>query len=188
MKRYFLLLLFALATFSLSAQEHQKFMGIPIDGSVAAMVNQLKAKGFEEISVDDTGAAVEGMFSGERRMVFIYGTPTTKKVYQVIVVLKESSSWSTLKSTYTEYKKLLENKYGNAIGGEEFNYPYYDGCGSEMTAVRNDECNYTRIFETSTGSITLLIGSSCCVYLAYVDKINNDICDREKETVMSDDL
>lgn len=188
MKRYFLLLLFALVTFGLSAQEHQKFMGIPIDGSVAAMVNQLEAKGFEEIFVDYNGAAVEGMFSGERRMVYIYDTPITEKVYQVIVVLEESSLWDTLKSTYTEYKKLLENKYGYAVGDEEFNYPYYDGCGSEMTAVSNKECNYTRIFETSTGNIRLIIGPPCCVYLVYVDKINNDICDREKETVMSDDL
>lgn len=163
-------------------------MGIPIDGSYASFVAQLKAKGFKETSVG--GADLEGQFSGSNRTVYVYCTPITEKVYRVTVTLHKSSSWSSLKSIYSEFKELLTNKYGEPFGGETFTQPYYEGDGYEMTALLADKCNYTQIYSTESGRIMLWISKvfDGSVLLMYNDNINSDLNDAEQSSIKYNDL
>lgn len=190
MKRFFLLMLCCIFSFSVYAQEHQTFMGIPIDGSLTSFASQLEAKGFEKLSVGDSSVTLEGQFSGSKRVVIVYCTPITKIVYQVAVVLRESTSWSSLKSTYRDFKSILITKYGQPTGKEEFITPYYEGDGYEMTALRNGKCNYTQIFYTENGSIMLWISSVLdgSVLINYYDKLNDDLCDAEESSLKYNDL
>ena len=190
MKRFLLLMLCCIFSLSVSAQERQTFMGIPIDGSLTSFIDKLQAKGFTVSFADDDIAGLEGPFSGSTRTVWVYATPQTSKVYCVIVQLRTSKSWSSLKSTYSEFKQMLTNKYGEPYGSETFTRPYYEGDGYEMTALRNDKCSFVQLFETPTGTVMLYISDSSdgSVMLSYRDKINSDIYDAEQSSMKYNDL
>lgn len=81
MKKFFfsmLLLLFSVATVR-AQQDVVRFLDIPVDGSKAAMVAKLKAKGFKSSLVGD----LEGQFNG--RKVWLSIVTNKDKVYRIVV-------------------------------------------------------------------------------------------------------
>ena len=191
MKKILVLLLACMLSAIVSAQEHLTFKGIPIDGKLTAFISKLKAQGFQELGVVDNFALLKGDFGGEKCEIAIYASKNTNIVYQAVVILEESNSWASLKSTYREYKSLLKSKYGSGESYEDFSSPYYEGDGYEMTAIRCNKCTYFTKFNTYNGKISLHIGnisSGAAVVLYYEDKINNEIATREESSQRINDL
>ena len=190
MKKLFFAMLLCVISISVSAQEHLTFKGIPIDGSMNSFVEKLKAKGFEPIVVESEGAILKGDFGGNICKTVIFVTKTSKKVHTVGVEVEKSNSWSTLKSTYNDYKSSLTTKYGKGESIEYFSYPYEAGDGYEMSALRLDKCTYITKFTTAKGDIMLLIGyrEEGNVVLYYMDKANGISKEAEEKRLISSDL
>ena len=190
MKKLFFMMLLCAISVCVSAQNHLTFKGVPIEGSLTSFVAKLQAKGFTKISSNEERAMMKGDFSGDSRTILIYATKTTKQVYAVCVVLKESSSWSTLKSTYNEYKSSLATKYGEGDSYENFLSPYKEGDGYEMIALRAEKCLYATTFEIASGTIAIMIisANNGAVALYYTDKTNTKLSEKEQKDLISNDL
>ena len=71
-----------LLSISIYAQQNvTKFLGIPVDGSKAAMIQKLKAKGF---TYDALSGNLEGIFNGEK--VYISILTNKNKVWRIAVI------------------------------------------------------------------------------------------------------
>lgn len=101
MKRILLLLLLLTVSLAVYAQSNvTKFLGIPVEGTKSAMIQNLKTKGFVYNQKLDY---LEGEFNGMR--VHIYIHVQGGKVWRLAVVEKDSHDESQIK---TRYEKLCE--------------------------------------------------------------------------------
>lgn len=190
MKKFLMFLSVCLFSITAYAQEdHLTFKGISLDGPLDQFSSELKSKGFSTVDSGADYAIFEGDFGGEDCTITIFATPESKIVYQAVVKINESS-WATLKSTYNEYKTLLRSKYGKGESYEDFESPYYEGDGYEMTAVRIGKCNYFTKYELTNGKIIVAITKidKGSVLLYYTDSINDKIAKREKANQKLNDL
>lgn len=65
MKRLFsMMLLFAVAMVGYAQSNHMKFKGVPMEGTLQSFTNQLKAKGFTPIGIEDGVSLLTGEFAG----------------------------------------------------------------------------------------------------------------------------
>ncbi|MBQ1408693.1 MAG: hypothetical protein IIY87_02930 [Bacteroidales bacterium] len=81
MKRTITLCLAIMIAFAASAQKNTtKFLGIPVDGTKSAMIQKLKAKGF---NYDATNDVLSGEFNG--RDVNLHVVTNNNKVYRIMV-------------------------------------------------------------------------------------------------------
>lgn len=132
-------LLFLLFTLILSAplysqsksNQHLKFMGIPIDGSITNFQNKLIAKGFKYDQT--TSKAVEGptrfyngQFAGETVMLIVYYDRDQKFVYRVKAVV-DCSTADLANSKMCMFRNQLIEKYNTSAeeGQYEGNESYY---------------------------------------------------------------
>jgi hypothetical protein len=85
---------------------------------------------------------------------------------------------------------LLRSKYGKGESYEDFESPYYEGDGYEMTAVRIGKCNYFTKYKLTNGMIIVAIAKidKGSVLLYYTDSINDKIAKREKANQKLNDL
>lgn len=121
MKKYLLLILCTLfISVSLSAQsksnQHLKFMGIPINGSITNFQNKLIAKGFKydqagSKALESPTRIYKGQFAGETAQLFVYYDRDQKFVYRVKVIIDRSESEQVI-SLMKKYKYQMEEKYG----------------------------------------------------------------------------
>ncbi len=130
MKKHLLLILCALfISVSLGAQsknnQHLKFMGIPINGSITNFQNKLIAKGFKydkagSMALESPTRIYKGLFAGETAQLFVYYDREQKFVYRVKVIIDRSEPEQII-SLMDKYKHQLESKYNtNAhIGNHE---------------------------------------------------------------------
>lgn len=82
MKNILSVLMLLLLSISIYAQQNvTKFLGIPVDGSKAAMIQKLKAKGF---TYDAISGNLEGIFNGEK--VHISILTNKNKVWRIAVI------------------------------------------------------------------------------------------------------
>lgn len=173
------------------AQESLTFKGIPIDGDLKTFVGKLKDLGFTQLYLGDNDAMIEGDFTGKQCKVMIDASESTNLVYNVGVIIEESSSWNTLKRVYDEYKKLLSAKYGKGKSREYFTYPFDNNSeGMEMTALHSDRCTYATFFELPQGRIVLAIMNLLdgAVTINYTNKTNKQVADTEGNAIKSNDL
>ena len=114
-------LLFILFTLILSAplyaqsksNQHLKFMGIPIDGSITNFQNKLIAKGFKYDKVGSQNLEgptriFKGLFAGETSWIYVYYDKEQKFVYRVKVVIQRDSE-SQISSLMNTFKFLFGN-------------------------------------------------------------------------------
>lgn len=88
MKKVLLLMMGCIVSLAVMAQKDvTKFLGIPVDGTVSAMVQKLAAKGFKKVYGFDN--VLQGQFNGSDVHVFI-GT-NNNKVYRIMV--SEKTEW-----------------------------------------------------------------------------------------------
>lgn len=102
-----------------SAQQHMKFMGIPLDGSIDNFTLKLKAKG---VTYDAAKSKIlppgsklyNGTFMGEKATFVVYFNTKSKVVFGVMVDMPFSST----ELAYTPFKNIAEQllkKYPKAV-------------------------------------------------------------------------
>ena len=172
--------------------QHLLFKQFPINGDVNSFIRQLTASGYtlvEPFNSEYNIASLKGTFAGNTdSIIAVFVTPKSKIVYSVMVFFQEHHIWYTLKDEYEKVKAQLTRKYGTPESYEYFLDPYYEGDGSELTALYSSHCKYLSVFKTNVGQIIVNMTSDAKVTIAYQDTINNSIKDAENESIADDDL
>lgn len=126
MKKFFLILFLMAASLKVDAQVN--FMGIPVDGDASAMLNQLRKKGFTDMTEKYEMEGMElpilkGTFNGKSVHVFV--ATNHGKVYRVHVAYAQPVSEAQI---IIDYNNLLYQfrknskylwRYGESIEQEE---------------------------------------------------------------------
>ena len=176
------------AVISLMAQEHLSFKGIPIEGSMTAFCQKLKAKGFTTIGSENNLTLFTGDFTGRNATVGVTATDDGKDVFAVVVLFDPSGEWNALINTYDYYKDLYTRKYGKPSISKEKNPALSDSNTALMAEVHQGTVVYGSAWEVTGGDIQLSIEKSSGVYkgmvmIRYRDsqnveaKIQNDLND-----------
>ena len=176
------------AVISLMAQEHLSFKGIPIEGSMTAFCQKLKAKGFTSIGSENNLTLFTGDFTGRNATVGVTATDDGKDVFAVVVLFDPSGEWNALINTYDYYKDLYTRKYGKPSISKEKNPALSDSNTALMAEVHQGTVVYGSAWEVTGGDIQLSIEKSSGVYkgmvmIRYRDsqnveaKIQNDLND-----------
>ena len=85
-------------------KEVTKFLGTPVDGSKASMIQKLKNKGFVYNTSSD---CLEGEFNGQQVDVFV--ETNNNKVYRIIVCNKNSCDGGQIKIRYNTLCRQFAN-------------------------------------------------------------------------------
>ena len=176
------------AVISLMAQEHLSFKGIPIEGSMTAFCQKLKAKGFTSIGSENNLTLFTGDFTGRNATVGVTATDDGKDVFAVVVLFDPSGEWNALINTYDYYKDLYTRKYGKPSISKEKNPALSDSNTALIAEVHQGTVVYGSAWEVTGGDIQLSIEKSSGVYkgmvmIRYRDsqnveaKIQNDLND-----------
>ena len=105
MKKILSVLLLLLLSISIYAQQNvTKFLGIPVDGSKAAMIQKLKEKGF---TYNTTTDFLEGVFNGEE--VYILIQTNKNKVWRIAVGNKTGQDEGQIKIRYNKLFQQFED-------------------------------------------------------------------------------
>ena len=187
--RYILLFLLMLTSgFSLA----QKFNGIECGKPLNETITAFVAKGFVKNKFDPESpnlTSFVGSINGVKHEVAVNATPQTKIVWQFIIWLPETSSWSSSKSMYFRYREIFIKKYGEPNSDHSFfSTPYEEGDGNEMLALNNKKCTYQSSFYDEDGNGFLIKLASyqygiAQVVLKYENKIASQIDDKEKSQI-----
>ena len=114
MKKLFVLFVVSLFAFMANAQEHMKFMGIPLDGTISNFNSKLLSKGIK-VHPNNSHASTGqkwyvGTFFGEDAEIYVYFNPKTQIVYRAKAVI-DRPDVDHLKSVFTNVSTSIENKY-----------------------------------------------------------------------------
>ena len=124
MKRILIALLFVFSCIGAMAQnvnEHFKFMGIPINGTLESFTQKLVAKGMKREHAWDNAVLLKGTFAGKRNCeVYVNRIPSRNIVYRIVVCLPSRETWEWLENDYTEFNRMLTSKYGDPFKAEIF--------------------------------------------------------------------
>lgn len=166
MKKHLLTLVLFLCGFAICgfAQEHLSFKGIPIEGSMTAFCQKLKAKGFTQIGSDNNVTMFTGDFTGRQATVGVGASDDGKNVFSVVVLFDPSDEWNTLVNTYDYYKSLYTRKYGEPSVSREKNPAHSDSNIALMAEVHQGTVVYGSAWEVPGGDIQISIEKSSGIY------------------------
>ena len=192
MKRILIALLFIFSCIGAMAQnanDHLKFMGIPINGTLESFTQKLVAKGLKREHAWDNALLLKGTFAGKSGSgVCVMRVPSRNIVYKVVVCLPSKDTWEWLENDYKEFKEMLTTKYGEPYKcSESFKEGTYVGSDYlKISALKGGECEYYSAWGSTEGMILLEIfnadgSSDCCVRLTYIDLINGTLADSSKQ-------
>lgn len=189
MKRLYIItaLVFIFAV-AIAAQEHLKFKGIEMTGSLSEFCSKLEQNGFEysDSQLDKKNTRImEGNFTDRMVSAFITATSDCRQVVDVGVFMPDTESWQTLKAMFDEYKDLYTTKYGEpSVLSEKFLNDIYDRPGWEMLGVVRDLCDYRAVYLAPGGVMTITIVkqkyNSGTVMILYQDGFNSLIRSMQK--------
>ncbi len=188
MRKFLVTFALLFAVINIMAQEHLSFKGIPIEGSMTAFCQKLKAKGFTLISRDNNITLFTGDFTGRKAKVGVTATDDGKNVFAVVVFFDPSGEWNALVNTYDYYKDLYTRKYGEPTFSKEKNPALSDSNTALMAEVHQGTVVYGSAWEVTGGDIQLSIEKATGIYegmvmIRYRDsqnieaKIKNDLDD-----------
>ena len=170
-----LLLAVSLSTF---AEDHMKFMGIPINGQLSTFCQALEKKNFKVVKMYNNAAIYEGLFTGRLAYIWVETTPKTRIVSGVSVLYKDNNKWNTMESNYEDVKEQLSIKYGAAVDSTEIGDVTSDYF--IKSSIEEGDVERYALFETELGIIVVGVGvfspfdvsEKAFTYVAYVDKAN----------------
>lgn len=162
MKRLILLFISCLFFIQAFSEEHLKFLGFPIDGTVNEYASKLKSKGFY-VSPDNKYASMglrvmEGPFLGNIEQFGLHYDSDTKRMWSVTFVhsfFKEDDA----KELYDELETLLREKHYDATYKSPLSGSFVSSCS----------------FQSKKGIITLVVIEQDYDYqvkMSYTDRIN----------------
>lgn len=195
MKRILIALLFVFSCIGVMAQnanEHLKFMGIPINGTLESFTQKLVAKGLKSIQAAEGVGLLNGTFAGKMGCnIFVATVPSCNIVSKVVVCLPSRETWAWLECDYNEFKQMLTSKYGEPFQHSE---TFKDGASptsdySKMSLLKDGKCLYFSRWKFNEGVIQLdILGAesplNSVVRIGYIDAINGKL----EETSKQDDL
>ncbi|MBW4768659.1 hypothetical protein [Hoylesella nanceiensis] len=195
MKRILIALLFVFSCIGAMAQnanEHLKFMGIPINGTLESFTQKLVAKKIKSIQAAEGVGLFNGTFAGKNDCnIFVATVPNRNIVSKVVVCLPPRETWAWLESDYNQFKQMLTSKYGEPFQhSETFKAGTFTSSDYlKISALKEGKCEYYVGWKLNEGVILLEIisiesPSSCLVRLSYYDAINSKL----EETSKQDDL
>ncbi|MBQ6691558.1 MAG: hypothetical protein IJN01_07700 [Rikenellaceae bacterium] len=146
MKRLILAAMMILFATTANAQKDvTKFLGIPVDGTKAEMIQKLKAKGFTSVGYQDV---LEGEFNGTQ--VYVHVVTNNNKVYRIMVVDKSGQSerniiirFNKLCSQFENNKKYVSMTLENQMISEDEDISY--------EIIVNDKRYQAGFFQLSDG-------------------------------------
>lgn len=167
-----------------------EFKGVPITGDIDAFAAQLQAQGYTPLTVIDDAVVMTGKFVNEDCYIYLLPTAKTKQVWKVAVVIcREYTSWSSIKTDFNDYKELYIRKYGAPSHDYHFfSSPYYEGDGFEMSALQLDKCHYYTAFAVPGGVVVVTMISDCHISFRYENTANSELHTAESESNMMDDI
>lgn len=192
MKRILIALLLVFSCIGVMAQnanEHLKFMGIPINGTLESFTQKLVAKGMKrQQGWDDTGI-FRGMFAGKDDCtIYVVKVPLRNIVYKTVVCLPTRDTWDWLEKDYNEFKDMLTSKYGEPLQhSETFKAGVFTSSDYlKISALKEGKCEYYSTWGFKEGIIVLDIfngdgSSSCFVRISYYDAINYKLAQDSKQ-------
>jgi hypothetical protein len=187
MKIFLLYLLFLTTSFTSFSQiksdtsKHLTFKGVPINGTLDEYVSKMTMTGFTLAETQNGISILKGDFASYKSCVVEVSTLKTKDLVSKIAVrFPDSDTWEILSNNYSNLKKMLSEKYGNASDSSDtfqaYSQPESDFL--KMSYVKSDKCKYHTTFKTEKGSIQLSIEHDrfllCFIKLVYFDKINSE--------------
>ena len=195
MKRILIALLFVFSCIGAMAQnanEHLKYMGIPINGTLESFTQKLVAKKIKSIQAAEGVGLFNGTFAGKNDCnIFVATVPNRNIVSKVVVCLPPRETWAWLESDYNQFKQMLTSKYGEPFQhSETFKAGTFTSSDYlKISALKEGKCEYYVGWKLNEGVILLEIisiesPSSCLVRLSYYDAINSKL----EETSKQDDL
>lgn len=116
MKRIITVLMAIFCTMTLMAQnEHLKFYGLPLDGTIDSYQTKLEQKGVKYDAamskyMPSKRRVYTGDYAGHRAMIYIYFDATTKVVYRAKVIYSGLSE-DAAAALYKEVKQWLAKEY-----------------------------------------------------------------------------
>lgn len=116
MKRYSFILISLLLYLSCVAQnDHMRFMGIPLDGTINSFQSKLATKGItpdvQFNKQSDPGVrGFNGSFAGHKAEIYVYYDAKTSIVYRAKACIN-SEYKNTAEQTYNTFKSKIQNKY-----------------------------------------------------------------------------
>lgn len=172
-----------------NANEHLKFMGIPINGTLESFTQKLVAKGMKREHAWDNAVLLKGTFAGLSGCgTCVMKVPSSNIVCKVVVCLPSKDTWEWLENDYKEFKEMLTTKYGEPYKcSESFKEGTYVGSDYlKISALKGGECEYYSAWGSTEGMILLEIfnadgSSDSCVRLTYIDLINGKLADSSKQ-------
>ena len=192
MKRIFIALLFVFSCIGAMAQnanEHLKFMGIPINGTLESFTQKLATKKIKSIQAAEGVGLLNGTFAGKMNCnIFVATVPNRNIVSKVVVCLPPRETWAWLESDYNEFKQMLTSKYGEPFQhSETFKAGTFTSSDYlKISALKEGKCEYYVGWKLNEGVILLEIisiesPSSCLVRLSYYDAINSKLEETSKQ-------
>ena len=172
MKRIVSILALLLCMTCVQAEEHMKFMGIPLNGTISQFQAKLTAKGVTHDVAGSKGLSAgrrlfKGTFSGKRAEIYVYFDEATKIVYRAKAVI-ESSEESLSKQNYDYFVSMLSQKYDDA----EKKYGRQDSYETVTFLVPNNNEYATYTYLGSIDVYRSCYSFTYCVHVDYTDAIN----------------
>lgn len=167
-----ILAVMAMETAAMAQSVHQKFMGIPMEGTVAQFSQKLQQKGMKKLTTKEGVDVFEGSFATYTDCtIFVVGNDA-KAVTKVCVIFPSKDRWSDLSSNYDAIKGLLTQKYGEPSAVvEEVRASYSKE--DVMHHLMMDHATWACGWNTDQGKIELeikVINYACMVVLSYYDQ------------------
>lgn len=168
-----------------SAQQHMKFMGIPLDGTIDNFALKLKAKGVTYDAAKSKTAGqgcrvFNGTFMGEKATINVAYNPKSKMVFSAVVEMQ----YPTVESAHIPFLNLtesLQQKYPNTTP-EENKGPDAEFIGLAFNIP--DETSGNSIGFILQSLKTSSFGSGVSICLMYTDMDNFEKC----EAIFNEDL
>lgn len=155
-----------------------KFKGIPMEGTLNSFVQKLQKQGFTYIGTKEGTAILKGEFATTKGCTIAVARFANKDQVNIVAVMfPEMKTWSTIYNSYSTYKEMLTEKYGQPECVEEFaeGTTVYDDW-TKFHALTKDECHFLSEFNTENGRIQLTMTkmgyNTASVVIKYIDDAN----------------
>jgi hypothetical protein len=147
----------------------QTWKGIKLGEKLQPTLTTLAVKGYKpEMHSQEHFCHVYKNAKGEE--VLLFYTPKSKIVSKIVVNVEKRTSYHDIMESYAKYKELLGKKYIYEGYEREFDYPYNEGDGFELNALKLGKARIATTYysdSNGTGMIMIQVAS----YSAYEAKL-----------------
>lgn len=158
MKRVVLLLITIVCFCACTKEKEVKIKGVPFLSKYNDFVSGIKEVGFTEDRFCSSYSLLKGTFIGQEANICVHLSHTNDSIKYVHITFGDIRIWKDLQSMYNDVVEMYIKKYGKPIEKiSRFNYPYSDGDGREIEAIRSENAIFKTIFKCKDCYILIII-------------------------------